>query len=154
VGRGTTFRVVLPPRAQEQTERGVEKKVVKAASRARILAVDDEQLVLNALRRTLGSEHELLLFNRAQAALAWLEQGEPWELILCDLMMPEMTGMEFHAELSRRMPEQAGRIIFVTGGAFTPGAREFLSHITNLRVEKPFDPVELRQLIHARLQRL
>jgi len=152
VGRGTTFRVVLAPQAQERPEGGVEQKVVKPASRARILAVDDEQLVLNALRRTLGSEHELLLFNRPQAALTWLEQGEPWDLILCDLMMPEMTGMEFHAEVRRRMPERVDRIIFVTGGAFTAGARDFLSHITNLRVEKPFDPVSLRQLIHAQLQ--
>jgi hypothetical protein len=60
--------------------------------------------------------------------------------------------MEFHAELIRRMPERAGHIIFVTGGAFTAGARDFLSHITNVRVEKPFDPVALRQLIHAQLQ--
>jgi hypothetical protein len=60
--------------------------------------------------------------------------------------------MEFHAEVRRRMPERVDRIIFVTGGAFTAGARDFLSHITNLRVEKPFDPVSLRQLIHAQLQ--
>ncbi|KFE68495.1 ATP-binding protein [Hyalangium minutum] len=152
VGRGTTFRVVLPPLAQVRTAQSEEKKPVKAASRARILAVDDEQLVLNAMRRTLGSEHELLLFNRPQAALAWLEQGEPWDIIFCDLMMPEMTGMEFHAEVKRRMPERADEIIFVTGGAFTAAARDFLGHIPNTRLEKPFNPVELRQLIHARLQ--
>jgi hypothetical protein len=60
--------------------------------------------------------------------------------------------MEFHAELSRRMPERVRDIIFVTGGAFTAGSREFLSQITNIRVEKPFDPKELRQLIHTQLQ--
>ena len=152
IGRGTTFRVVLTPRAQELAERGAEKKAVKAASRARILAVDDEQLVLNAMRRTLGQEHELLLFNRAQAALEWLDKGEPWDLILCDLMMPEMTGMEFYAEVGRRMPERVGQILFVTGGAFTAAARDFLGHISNIRVEKPFNPAELRQLIHSRLQ--
>jgi PAS domain S-box-containing protein len=151
VGKGTTFRVVLSPRTVEDGERSAEK-VVKAVRRVRILAVDDEQMVLNALKRTLGSEHDVTLFTRAQAALAWLEQGEPWDLILCDLMMPEMTGMEFHAELSRRMPERVRDIIFVTGGAFTAGSREFLSQITNIRVEKPFDPKELRQLIHTQLQ--
>ncbi|HYH96640.1 ATP-binding protein, partial [Hyalangium sp.] len=151
VGQGTTFRVVLTPQSVGHRESSVQK-AVKTGGRARILAVDDEQLVLNALKRTLGSEHDVLLFNRAQAALAWLAQGEPWDLILCDLMMPEMTGMEFHAEVSRRMPERAGHILFVTGGAFTPGAREFLSHLSNVRVEKPFDPPALRQLIHAQLQ--
>ncbi len=151
-GKGTTFRVILPPRTMEEGERS-EAPVAEAPRRVRILAVDDEALVLNAMRRTLGSEHELILFPRAQAALAWLEKGEPWDLILCDLMMPEMTGMEFHSELSRRMPARSGHVIFVTGGAFTAGAREFLSQLTTPIVEKPFDPRTLRQLIHEQLQK-
>jgi CheY-like chemotaxis protein len=152
VGKGTTFRVVLPQRAPEKSERSADQ-VVAAPKRIRILAVDDEPLVLNALRRTLGSKHEVTLFNRPQAVLEWLEKGEPWDLILCDLMMPEMTGMEFHAELSRRMPERAGRVIFVTGGAFTAGARDFLSQRAVPFVEKPFDPKTLHQIIHEQLQK-
>jgi CheY-like chemotaxis protein len=66
--------------------------------------------------------------------------------------MPEMTGMDFHAELSQRMPERAGQVIFITGGAFTAGAREFLGRITNPLLEKPFDPASLRQLVQAQLQ--
>jgi PAS domain S-box-containing protein len=152
VGRGTVFRVVLtPPLASEQQAPGP-AQAVAAARRGRVLAIDDEQLVLNAMRRTLGQHHDVLLFTRAQAALAWLEQGEPWDLILCDLMMPEMTGMEFHAELSRRVPERVGDVIFVTGGAFTAGAREFLARVTNLRVDKPFEAGALRQLVNARLR--
>jgi CheY-like chemotaxis protein len=131
----------------------VTRAVEAGRRRGRILAVDDEQLVLNALRRTLGSEHDLMAFTKPQAALDWLEQGEPWDLILCDLMMPEMTGMEFHAELSRRMPHRAGRVIFVTGGAFTAGARDFLSQNAAPFVEKPFDPKTLRQIIHEQLQK-
>jgi FixJ family two-component response regulator len=69
-------------------------------------------------------------------------------------MMPEMTGMEFHAELSRRKPEWAGRIIFVTGGAFTAGARDFLNQSTAPFVEKPFDPKTLHQVIHEQLQKV
>jgi response regulator RpfG family c-di-GMP phosphodiesterase len=67
-------------------------------------------------------------------------------------MMPEMTGMDFLAELNRRMPERSGHLIFVTGGAFTPGARDFLSRIDNVRVEKPFEAKALRQLVNAQLQ--
>ncbi|WP_224240500.1 ATP-binding protein [Hyalangium gracile] len=152
VGQGTTFRVVLTPKAVEGEVTPVTRAVEVGKRRGRILAVDDEQLVLNALKRTLGSEHDVTVFTRPQAALAWLEQGQPCDLILCDLMMPEMTGMDFHAELSRRMPERAAHVIFVTGGAFTPGAREFLSRITNVRVEKPFDAKALRQLVNAQLQ--
>jgi PAS domain S-box-containing protein len=152
VGKGTTFRVLLPQHAPEKSERSAEQVVV-APKRIRILAVDDEPLVLNALRRTLGSEHQVTLFNRPQDVLKWLEKGEPWDLILCDLMMPEMTGMEFHAELSQRRPEWAGRVIFVTGGAFTAGARDFLSQSAAPFVEKPFDPKTLRQVIHEQLQK-
>ncbi len=151
VGKGTTFRVILPQGAMEEGERDAEQ-VVEAPRRICILAVDDEPLVLNALKRTLGSDHELITFTRAQAVLAWLEKGEPWDLLLCDLMMPEMTGMELHAELSRRMPQRAGHVIFVTGGAFTASAREFLSQLTTPVVEKPFDPKALRQLIQEQLQ--
>ncbi len=152
LGKGTTFRVVLPPQAQEGKVVDVTRAAESGRRRARILAVDDEQLVLNALRRTLGSEHDLTIFTKPQAALEWIEQGQPWDLILCDLMMPEMTGMEFHAELSRRMPERVQHLIFVTGGAFTAGARDFLGRIDNLRVEKPFDAKTLRQLVNTHLQ--
>jgi PAS domain S-box-containing protein len=152
LGKGTTFRVALTPRAQESEGVDVTRAVEAGRRRGRILAVDDEQLVLNALRRTLGSEHDLMAFTKPQAALDWLEQGEPWDLILCDLMMPEMTGMEFHAELNRRMPERTRHLIFVTGGAFTTGARDFLGRIDNLRVEKPFEAKTLRQLVNAQLQ--
>jgi hypothetical protein len=63
-----------------------------------------------------------------------------------------MTGMEFHAELCRVKPEQASRIIFLTGGAFTRGAREFLDHIPNQRIEKPFDTHHMIALINDRMR--
>jgi CheY-like chemotaxis protein len=152
LGQGTAFRVVLNPQERDGEVVDVMRAVEVGKRRARILAVDDEQLVLNALRRTLGSEHDLTIFTKPQAALEWIEQGQPWDLILCDLMMPEMTGMEFHAELSRRMPERVRHLIFVTGGAFTAGARDFLGRIDNVRVEKPFDAKTLRLLVNTQLQ--
>jgi PAS domain S-box-containing protein len=153
LGKGTTFRVVLPPqRAGQHGEETDEPPEVVAGRRAHILAIDDDPLILNALKRVLGEEHQLTGFSSAQAALAWLAQGLPWDLILCDLMMPEMTGMEFHAEMLLRMPERAQDILFVTGGAFTAGAREFLGRVTNPRMEKPFDSQKLRELVNSLLQ--
>jgi hypothetical protein len=58
-----------------------------------------------------------------------------------------MTGMELHAELSRRVPEQADRMVVLTGGAFTDGAREFLDRVPLLRCEKPFEAGALRELV-------
>jgi PAS domain S-box-containing protein len=151
-GRGTMFQVLLHPPQEVRRQKGTEKPVPQVGRRGRVLLVDDEQMVLNAMKRTLSTEHEVRPFNRAKAALEWLEQGEPWDLILCDLMMPEMTGWEFHAALSQRWPERAGDIVFVTGGAFTDGARDFLGRVTNLRMEKPFDPRALRELVSTFLQ--
>jgi PAS domain S-box-containing protein len=152
LGKGTVFQVLLQPPLGAQRPQGTQKPVQPAKRRGRVLLVDDEQMVLNAMKRTLGSEHEVREFNRAQAALDWLKQGQPWDLILCDLMMPEMTGWEFHDALAQRWPERAGDIVFVTGGAFTAGARDFLSRVKNPRLEKPFDPQVLRQLVGTFLQ--
>jgi PAS domain S-box-containing protein len=151
VGRGSVFRVVLPVPAAREAAAPLPELVPEAPRRSHILVVDDEPLVLNALKRTLCEEHDVTVFSRARAALEWMEQGQPWDLILCDLMMPEMTGMDFHEELSRRMPERAGQVLFVTGGAFTARAREFLGRVPNPRTEKPFEARALRELVNARL---
>jgi CheY-like chemotaxis protein len=69
-------------------------------------------------------------------------------VILCDLMMPQITGMELYSEIVRLDPAQALRIVFLTGGAFTPTAREFLVSTMNRRIEKPFDLKEVRRLVN------
>jgi CheY-like chemotaxis protein len=66
-------------------------------------------------------------------------------------MMPEMSGMDLHEELERLSPTQAGRMVFLTGGAFTPRAREFLSQVKNPFMEKPFLPKELQVLVRSLL---
>ncbi|HEX8705459.1 MAG TPA: ATP-binding protein [Myxococcaceae bacterium] len=151
LGKGTVFQVLLHPPVGARRQKGAEKAAVAAGRRGRLLLVDDEPMVLNAVKRTLSTEHEVTGFHRAAAALEWLEQGQPWDLILCDLMMPEMTGWEFHAELIKRWPERSGDIIFVTGGAFTARARDFLGRVGNPRLEKPFDPQALRALVSSLL---
>jgi CheY-like chemotaxis protein len=72
-------------------------------------------------------------------------------VILCDLMMPEMDAPVFYDELCKFAPGQAERILFVTGGAFTPRAREFLERVPNTRLEKPFDVEALVELVRSRV---
>jgi CheY-like chemotaxis protein len=79
-------------------------------------------------------------------ALGRLEAGERFELLLCDVMMPQMSGPEFHAELGRLAPEQASRVVFVTGGAFTATAAAYLEQVGARTVEKPFEAETLRAL--------
>jgi CheY-like chemotaxis protein len=97
----------------------------------------------------LAPDHEMRVVASAAAARDLIAGGERFDAILCDLMMPEMTGMELHAELHRLAPDQAARMVVLTGGAFTQGARDFLEQSGLPRVEKPFDVSELRALVRT-----
>ena len=100
----------------------------------------------------LGHEHEVTIVLSAGDAHRRVVAGERYDVILCDLMMPQMTGMDLHAEFLRTVPEQASQMVFLTGGAFTPGARTFLDAVPNQRVEKPFDTQHLRSIINDRIR--
>jgi PAS domain S-box-containing protein len=153
VGRGTTFRVALPVACNEPGEAAAPvEPVAPAARRGRILIVDDEELVLRSVRRSLGKEHDVVATPAAEAALALCAGGEKFDLILCDLMMPNMTGMDLHRELSLVAPDQASRMIFLSGGAFTAKARHFLSETPKEHIEKPFDPSNLRAIVQRYLR--
>jgi len=145
-GKGSTFRVLLPPAAAAPPD---ERAPPAAAPgrRGRILVVDDEPLVGRAVSRILAPPHEVVARTSARAALDDLLGGPPFDVVLCDLMMPEMTGMDLHARLVREAPALAARTVFLTGGAFTPSAREFLDRVPNLRLEKPFEAQALRDLV-------
>ena len=153
VGKGTVFRVVLPSVPLPESRATREAFVAAVAERrGRILVVDDEQTVTNVLRRCLASDHEVTIMNHAKVALERVRAGDRFDVILCDLMMPQMTGMELHAELLQIDRGQADCMIFLTGGAFTPAARTFLKETPNLHIEKPFNPVQLRGLVNDRVR--
>jgi CheY-like chemotaxis protein len=75
--------------------------------------------------------------NRGREALSRLRAGERFDAILCDLLMPEVTGIELHSELRRIAPDQADCMIFLTGGAFSESSQHFLDGIANRWFEKP-----------------
>lgn len=137
VGKGTIFRILLPPVRKQETEAPAAPTVARPALKGRILVVDDEDMVLHVFARIL-IEHEIVCTESARDALALLERGERFNLIFCDLMMPTMTGIEFYEELLRRSPEIARRVVFLSGGALTSKAEDFLQSVPNLRIEKPF----------------
>jgi PAS domain S-box-containing protein len=78
-----------------------------------------------------------------------LQEGSTlrFDIVLSDLMMPEMSGMDFYDEVARRFPDVAGRVVFISGGAFTPRANAFLDRVGNERIEKPFDPRSVRAMV-------
>jgi len=146
-GAGATFVVTLPPAALAPPAPGEVAAVPgPKARRARVLAVDDEPQVLRSIQRALGA-HEVVVADCGRDALSRLATDQAFDVILCDLMMGDMTGMDLHAALHRRSPDLAARIVFMTGGVFTDGARDFLAGVPNACIEKPFDLVALRAMV-------
>jgi PAS domain S-box-containing protein len=126
--------------------------VAAAARRARILVVNDELLVGRILRRSLSVDHEVTLVPDGGEALTRIEGGERYDVIVCDLMMPFITGMEIHTQLLAVAPDQAARMVFLSGGAFSPRVRAFLDQVPNPRLDKPFEMQALRDIVDQRLK--
>jgi CheY-like chemotaxis protein len=156
-GHGSVFRVDLPAAkstAAASATRPVHPAPPLLASptvHARILVVDDEPVVCSSLVRLLNREGTILAVTSARDALEHIQSGERFDVILCDLMMPGMDASALYDELLRIAPVQAERMVFMTGGAFTARAREFLARVPNARMDKPFDVAALRALVRARV---
>jgi CheY-like chemotaxis protein len=153
LGKGAVFRVLLRPTPAEAIEPlPAPPDQSPLPRRGHILIIDDEVIVARAVARILTAQHDVVIAPGAVAALDRIRAGERYDLILCDLMMPDVTGMDFYVQLRALVPELAEEIVFVTGGAFTPKARAFLDGVPNARLEKPFDVQNLRALIRDRLR--
>jgi signal transduction histidine kinase len=152
LGKGSTFRVLLPAAAasEEVAPPSASAASTAAGRRGRVLVVDDEPMIAAAIGRTLALDHDVVLASAASVALQRIDQGEEFDVILCDLMMPQMTGMELHGALMKLKPTQADRMVFLSGGAFTTAARDFLDDVPNQRLEKPFDARQLLALVNDR----
>jgi CheY-like chemotaxis protein len=104
------------------------------------------------MRRSLGDDNQITCVTEASEALERLQRGERYDVVLCDLMMPAMDGIEFHRCLSEALPDEAGRIVFITGGATTARVEAFLNRVPNLFLEKPVEVGGLRALIERRIR--
>jgi PAS domain S-box-containing protein len=144
-GGGSTFTIVLPSLPLP----GAHPPVVapSGARRARVLIIDDEPLVVAEVARELAAEHEVRHAPDGQAGLDALAMEGPYDVVLCDLEMPGMSGAAVHEALRRRDPETAARMIFLTDGAFTPESRAFLEATRSRLIEKPVSAADVRKLL-------
>ena len=154
LGRGATFRVSLPATDQVPAAFDASSRTddLSDVPRSRILVVDDEVMVTNAIRRIVGHLHDLVVVFRAQDALQRIRSGERFDLILCDFLMPEMTGIGLFRQLATLAPDQADRMLFMTGGTFSADSAAFLDERTEQVIEKPFDKATLMAAISGRLK--
>lgn len=151
--QGSRFTVVLPGAATPETpqppEPEPEPKTEPARPR-RLLVVDDEHHLRRAVQRLLvRAGFEVATAASGLEARELLEQDRAFDVILCDLMMPGLNGMELHSWLVAEHPHLAQRVLFLTGGTFTPHAEQYLASVDNRVLAKPLPRGELIAAINA-----
>jgi signal transduction histidine kinase len=155
LGAGTVFRVFLPVEGSTAPRRSTALPVSAAPSRrGQVLVIDDEPFIGRVIRGALKSEHDVVTVQRASEALERLEQGETFDLVLCDVVMPDLSGPEFYAKIAARWPQLAARLVFMTGGAFTPMTVEFMKNVPTAVLSKPFALDDLRRLVREAVREM
>lgn len=154
VGKGTTSRVFLPAAEGEAPSLPATPAVpqTKPPRRARILVIDDEPLIGRVIRASVGGEHDVVVVNRAADAFDRLSSDSAFDLVLCDLVMPDVGGPEVYATISAKWPKLASRFVVMTGGAFTPATQEFVGRGLTPVLTKPFHVEELNTLVENSLR--
>jgi CheY-like chemotaxis protein len=148
IGVGTTFRVSLPSSSNTADALLSSPVVADGPPPLRVLIVDDEVRVAKGLARMLiGQGHDVHVAHSGRSAFEKLHQIH-FDVALCDLMMPDVTGMELYTKLVGENHEIVERFVFMTGGAFSQQAQEFLERIGAERwLSKPIPMAELRKVV-------
>jgi two-component system cell cycle sensor histidine kinase/response regulator CckA len=151
---GTTFSVFLPaaradasPDSQKHPSVPPSPHPGPLETRLRVLVIDDDPGVASTLRAMLEAHHEVTSVESAREGLRLLLGNERFDIAFCDLVMPEVSGIDVYCALELNRPEATKHIVFMTGGVFTPEAERFLARIPNLRIEKPFSLARVEQLL-------
>jgi PAS domain S-box-containing protein len=152
VGKGTTMTVTLLRATGDRAELrpsappSVPPPTTPVAGKKRVLIVDDETAIVRLLSESLETMADVVGETVPGRALD-LILGEPgFDAIVCDVMMPGLTGVDLHERVTRDRPELASRFVFMCGGTYTARARDHLERVTNPRLDKPF---RISQLIAA-----
>lgn len=119
--------------------------------RGRVMVIDDEPFLAEALGVLLADDYDVDVFGDATEALARIAAGDAYDVILSDVVMPLMSGIEFHERLAKEHPEHASRVIFVTGGVYRSSDREYLDALPNTCFAKPPDAVALLAAVKQRV---
>ena len=154
-GQGTMARITLPAASNNAKPTAAaaptfigstQQAEPQPASRASVLVIDDEPAIGRVLCRILF-DHDVTAVTSAREALTLLDAGTHYHVIFSDLMMPGMSGMDFFDELTCRHPDKLDSVVFISGGAFTRRAFDFLDEVPNECLEKPFDSPVIKGIV-------
>jgi nitrogen-specific signal transduction histidine kinase/ActR/RegA family two-component response regulator len=150
---GTVFELSLPAQIgslRRSTPAGTiahTNTSMPARRRARVLLIDDDAALRRALKRMLNAYHTLVEADGGASAIALLRESAPFDAILCDLMMPDIDGPTVHEFVANHRPELVDKLAFLSGGAFTERARDFLERTGTHVIEKPVSREALLRVI-------
>ncbi|MGB8707791.1 MAG: response regulator, partial [Dehalococcoidia bacterium] len=151
-GKGATFVIELPVVTEVAPPKPAEPvvKKPKKAVKARILVVDDEQVVRDVVNRVLtGEGHKVDTVDTAADALKKIE-SKKYNLILLDIKMPGISGVELYKRIQKINKSLARRVAFMTGDIMSADTEKFLSETKVAHIDKPFDAERLsREVRHA-----
>jgi CheY-like chemotaxis protein len=147
VGKGTTFHVDLPAAAPVVTA------PQSTPTRQRVLIIEDDDAFSRSLQRLLRVRCDVTIAENGLVALAELKKPGEWDLVLCDLMMPMMNGLELYEQLLLIAPKLAAQLVFISAGGTTEATRAFLARVPNRQLQKPFEVAALFRLLDERLTR-
>jgi PAS domain S-box-containing protein len=153
-GQGTTFRIEFPVETTSTTTAppAPEPEAEPPGAGTAILIVDDEAGIANGVAHLLRRNgHEVDTAANGRLALHKLQE-RTYDLILCDLRMPELDGPGFYRALEQDNPDMLQRIIFLTGDTLGAETRAFLERTNVPRLNKPFTAATIRQTVHQALQ--
>jgi CheY-like chemotaxis protein len=146
-GKGATFIVELPVVTEAEPPEPAEPVMEQPekVTKARILVVDDEPAILQFLSRVLSDEgHEVETVDNADDVLEMIK-SKRYSLILLDIKMPGMSGIELYKRMQKMNPSLAKRVMFVTGDIMGARTAAFLSKTKAPHITKPFDAEQLKK---------
>ena len=118
-----------------------------------ILIVDDEPGIRDVLQEALGaSGYRVDTASNGLEAVDRIKSGR-YDAIISDLGMPEMDGERFYETVRDADPRLAKRIIFVTGDTVSPKSRDFLDATGNRWLAKPFNILDVEEVVSSLLKR-
>ncbi len=152
VGHAVRRLKALSWRQPEQTESDDDHDTWESTGAgARILVVDDEPQILEAVKSALRP-YDVTAISSGIRARDLLASGAAFDLVLVDILIPDLTGMALHEWLQGSRPELARRVLFMTAGAFSTKVRDFLATVSNPVLHKPFDTKTLRWMVAQKLR--
>jgi PAS domain S-box-containing protein len=144
LGKGTTMRITLP--AALDAAREPRPSTAPPPRRGKLLFIADESQVGTAFQRALAAEHDVVVFDDADAAVAKLKGGEAFDVIFCDVTIPGVVYRDFCQVVASSLPQLIDRIVLVTGAGSPHGAKEFAGRKLPI-VEKPLAMDNVREVL-------